>query len=435
MVAMVQQVSTSLKPNPSLCGDGLPIVLARRGSSDSLFNTDVLQWQNYPCRGSVDYVQAMAAEKQRAKPKNYIRENIRRLRETQTANTRHTSSVRGSHFQDAGQDFQTNARMHLLNQYFDGMPAKSEKSILGNCGDRKNDTPRVEHRDAGVGTTICKPEILTSSVRPPLDSDPNEVTSTETQTVEQPTQALESAVRSKQPAYNEHSTGVSPLPLSSRRIVRTPSVRRPKTTELPKKSPTFLRAHEKTALVDDVLLSLSAVPIKPIPKVPRPEKLTVPRANSARDVRLIRRSVNFVRANANAMSYSPTRRAVSHESLVISRGSDNYSAVNRRLPLGKVPAYIVRRKREAELAKQEKLSQIANAVPDGCRLMSEDERLDTLKLLQDAHAEVVEELGRLPIRMDTVRVRRRRSDLESKLTELESTISIFKKPKVYVWLD
>ncbi|BHF78694.1 hypothetical protein SprV_0602180700 [Sparganum proliferum] len=431
LTEMVQQANT-LKPNPLMCGDGPPIAQARRGSVDSLFNSDVLQWQNYPCRGSVDYVKAMATEKRAAKPKNFIRENIRRLRERQTANTRRTSSVRGAHLGDTGQDFQTNARMHLLQQYIDSMPTKSEKSVLGNCGDRKTDGASVEHRDAGVETVVCEPQILTSSVRPLLASNPNEVTSTETQTTDQPTQPLESVVRSEQPACNKSLTGVSPLPLSTNHVVRAPTASRPKTTEPLRKSSTFLRAHEKTALLDDVLLSLSAVPIKPIPKEPRPEKLTVPRANSAREVRLIRRNVNFVRANANAMSYSPTRRAVSHESLVIARGCDNHSAVNRRLPLGKVPAYIVRRRREAEMAKQEQLSQTENAVPEGCRLMSEDERLDTLKLLQDAHAEVVEELGRLPIRMDTVRVRRRRSDLESKLAELESTINIFKKPRVRV---
>ncbi|VDN36484.1 unnamed protein product [Dibothriocephalus latus] len=82
------------------------------------------------------------------------------------------------------------------------------------------------------------------------------------------------------------------------------------------------------------------------------------------------------------MSYSPTRRAVSHESLVLSQGRDGHSAANRRLPLGKVPAYILRRKREAELAKQEQQSQTENAVPEGCRLMPEEERLDTLKHLQ-----------------------------------------------------
>ncbi|VDN12241.1 unnamed protein product [Dibothriocephalus latus] len=98
-----------------------------------------------------------------AKPKNYIRENIRRLRETQTANTRRTPSVRGSHLRDTGQDFRANARMHLINQYFDGMPAKSEKSVIGSCGDQKTDSRLVEHRDAGVETDICKPQILTVS--------------------------------------------------------------------------------------------------------------------------------------------------------------------------------------------------------------------------------------------------------------------------------
>ncbi len=52
-----------------------------------------------------------------------------------------------------------------------------------------------------------------------------------------------------------------------------------------------------------------------------------------------------------------------------------------------------------------------------------------------AHSNTLEELSRLPIRMNTVRVRNLRGELESRLSELESAINIFTKPVVYVKLD
>ena len=49
--------------------------------------------------------------------------------------------------------------------------------------------------------------------------------------------------------------------------------------------------------------------------------------------------------------------------------------------------------------------------------------------------ELVQELAALPIGRDTVRVRNKRKEVESKLTELEEAIKIFSRPKVFVKVD
>lgn len=52
-----------------------------------------------------------------------------------------------------------------------------------------------------------------------------------------------------------------------------------------------------------------------------------------------------------------------------------------------------------------------------------------------ARANALDDLNRMPLRANTIRVRTMRSELENRLSELESAINIFTKPVVYVKLD
>ena len=50
-------------------------------------------------------------------------------------------------------------------------------------------------------------------------------------------------------------------------------------------------------------------------------------------------------------------------------------------------------------------------------------------------AELLTQLNALPVRVDTLRVKTTKADLERKLAEIEGAIKIFSRPKVFVKVD
>ncbi|CAF1590974.1 unnamed protein product, partial [Didymodactylos carnosus] len=49
--------------------------------------------------------------------------------------------------------------------------------------------------------------------------------------------------------------------------------------------------------------------------------------------------------------------------------------------------------------------------------------------------DLVQRLGHLPIRNDSVTLRKTKEDLEKKIIELDEAIKIFSKPKVFIKID
>lgn len=49
--------------------------------------------------------------------------------------------------------------------------------------------------------------------------------------------------------------------------------------------------------------------------------------------------------------------------------------------------------------------------------------------------ELLTQLNALPVRVDTLRVKTTKAELERKLSEIESAIKIFSRPKVFVKVD
>jgi hypothetical protein len=49
--------------------------------------------------------------------------------------------------------------------------------------------------------------------------------------------------------------------------------------------------------------------------------------------------------------------------------------------------------------------------------------------------ELQKKLSQLPVRNDTVTLRRTKEDIEKKLVELDEAILIFSKPKVFIKMD
>jgi hypothetical protein len=100
---------------------------------------------------------------------------------------------------------------------------------------------------------------------------------------------------------------------------------------------------------------------------------------------------------------------------------------------GRVPTYLLQRKidlidqQEAEMRARE-----AALIPPGMRLLPEDERLDTLAVLQKNRQDVERALQALPLRIETPGQIRRRDELERRLREIEEGLKVFARPKVLV---
>lgn len=66
----------------------------------------------------------------------------------------------------------------------------------------------------------------------------------------------------------------------------------------------FLRAHSRTGYSD-------SKPARPASVEPPDEKLTVPKAETARDVKLIRKNIDFIKANGRSVKYCSVKRSPS----------------------------------------------------------------------------------------------------------------------------
>ena len=102
---------------------------------------------------------------------------------------------------------------------------------------------------------------------------------------------------------------------------------------------------------------------------------------------------------------------------------------------GRVPKYLENRKAQWEEEKEE----IRRNAPDpncppGMKLMSEDERLSTLEILQQNREEAMKQFSKLPFVIETASLIRRKNEIEMKLKEIENAIGLFSRPRVYIKL-
>ena len=104
----------------------------------------------------------------------------------------------------------------------------------------------------------------------------------------------------------------------------------------------------------------------------------------------------------------------------------------RHSSYGKIPTYILNRK--AVQAEAERLLQLENEnkCPEGMVLMSESDRLDTLRQLKEKEESVQYQLMRLPIANRTMASEAKRERLEKESREIEQAQDMFSRDKVYV---
>ena len=106
---------------------------------------------------------------------------------------------------------------------------------------------------------------------------------------------------------------------------------------------------------------------------------------------------------------------------------------NKHKNFGKVPEYIKRYEMERELKEQEMLKRKEEMkYPKGTRLLSEEERVETLNSLIKAQQEMTQILEKMPITNRTLSIQRRKEEFMKKLTELDKAIEMFSKKRVFV---
>ena len=65
-------------------------------------------------------------------------------------------------------------------------------------------------------------------------------------------------------------------------------------------------------------------------------------------------------------------------------------------------------------------------------LMPDAERLETLQVLRESEKETQQALFKIPLRVTTPSMMKKKTDLESKLQEIEAAMKIFSREKVFV---
>ncbi|XP_056356625.1 enkurin domain-containing protein 1 [Oenanthe melanoleuca] len=185
--------------------------------------------------------------------------------------------------------------------------------------------------------------------------------------------------------------------------------------------------------------------IKPCrPLSPRPVRAKegadteAPEAQGAENkVQVEGRSVDFIRHNARAARRAPLRRSQSLQALAEllqqrRREQEEYNAKQK----GHVPQYLLERKELWRRQREERLRNLPDPeTPPGHTMMAESQRLDTLSSLKQSQEQLIKDLVLLPMRGDSLKMQKRRVELERKLSQVDEAIKIFSRPKVFIKLD
>lgn len=196
-------------------------------------------------------------------------------------------------------------------------------------------------------------------------------------------------------------------------------------------SSSFLRKHSRSGTpVYDQPVSAKSV-------VPPEDKVSASRVENevAKEKPKVGKT-NHISKNIRQASASPVLRrrppsAVATEGLEKKRNEEE-----KKYKRGHVPNYLRKRQEQWRMDEEERIRNMPDpSIPPGHTLMPRDERLQTLELLKKKHKEMTAELNSLPVSCDTLRIKTRKTELETKLREIESALKIFSRPKVFVKVD
>ncbi|KAJ3295352.1 hypothetical protein HK104_002769 [Borealophlyctis nickersoniae] len=136
---------------------------------------------------------------------------------------------------------------------------------------------------------------------------------------------------------------------------------------------------------------------------------------------------NFIQLNAaKAKAPTPQRTPKSPE----------VKEVGRKTRIGEIPKYLVDRKVQwAEQEKNRLLKLEDQKIPSGMMIMPENERLETLRFLQQSREEFMEELSKFPVIVELPSMKRRKAEIEKRLGEVEAAVDLFSRKIVMVNKD
>ena len=167
---------------------------------------------------------------------------------------------------------------------------------------------------------------------------------------------------------------------------------------------------------------------------------------------------NILNTNINNnMAYKTQNNSNNNSKYVLPKIQKNYIRENRRLVIdnkvpikhkqveepiiktnkhkdyGKVPSYIKKYEHEREIKNEEiKRREEASKYPKGTKLLTEEERLNTLNGLIRNKKELTNQLEKMPITTRTNSVRIKKEELIKKLEELEKAIDMFSRKQVFI---
>ena len=100
---------------------------------------------------------------------------------------------------------------------------------------------------------------------------------------------------------------------------------------------------------------------------------------------------------------------------------------------GKTPEYLKQFKLEEIKRKEyEKILEEESHYPPGTKLLSENERINTLNNLIETKKGIINILEKMPITKRTQSIQEKKEELEKKLEQIEKEIEIFSKKKVFI---
>lgn len=118
------------------------------------------------------------------------------------------------------------------------------------------------------------------------------------------------------------------------------------------------------------------------------------------------------------------------------RSTGKIEAKTKHKDYGKVPEYLKKYEMEEKQKKEyEKEQKAKKNLPPGTRLLTDEERIETLNGLIKSKKELETVLEKLPITTRTLAMQQKKQEILNKLADVEKGIDQFSRQKVYVRID
>ena len=111
---------------------------------------------------------------------------------------------------------------------------------------------------------------------------------------------------------------------------------------------------------------------------------------------------------------------------------------HRHKAYGRIPSYLLTRKQEWATAEALKLAAEKSrhgGIPPGMRLLTEAERQEALQAIEAQEREIHAALLKIPLRVDTPSMAKKKQQLDEKLAEVTRSKEIFAKPRILIKIE